>query len=168
MRLTGKLNDVEFRTNFVESDGSPSVYSLIDCRLVLALDDFSKLLRDLGIVEVKFSSSYRPPPKDTREGTQGRRHAGGLAIDVHDFKSAELGWLSVEKDFHGRLGAKVCGPGAKPPYPATKNAQLLRNLVCSAVSAHLFQSILTPNYDRPHRNHIHFEVTQGVRWFLVS
>lgn len=168
VRLTGKLNDVEFRTLFVGEDGGPSVYSLIDCRLVLALDDVSKTLHELGITEVQFSSAYRPPPKGTPEGSQGRRHSGGLAIDVHRFKSETLGWLSVEKDFHGRLGAKVCGPKAAPPAPATPNALHLRKIVCSVAEAHLFQSILTPNYDRPHRNHIHFEVTQTVRWYIVS
>jgi hypothetical protein len=162
------LHDVQFRTDFKAEDGGPSVYSLIDCRLVLALDDFSKTLHEQGIVEVFFSSAYRPPPKGTDETAPGRRHGGGLAIDVHRFKSAELGWLSVEKDFHGRLGARVCGSSARPPLPAAKSSSLLRKLVCTAAEQHLFQSILTPNYDRPHRNHFHLELTPEVRWFIVS
>jgi hypothetical protein len=74
----------------------------------------------------------------------------------------------VEKDFHGLIGAKVCGKNARPPAPATKAAVQLRQLVCAAAESQLFQLILTPNYDRPHRNHFHLEVTPTVRWFIVS
>jgi hypothetical protein len=167
-RLEGKLHEVLFRTDFDNGSNEPSVYSLIDCRLILGLDDFAKLLNDKGIVEVVYSSSYRPPPKSAPETKRGHHHAGGLAIDVHRLRSTELGWLSVEKDFHGREGSTVCGPHAQPPTPVTKNATVLRELVCGANERRLFQLILTPNYDRPHRNHFHLEVTPDVRWFIVS
>lgn len=167
-RITGPLHEVTFRTSFKGENGEPSVYSFIDCRLVLALDDFSSTLRELGIVEVLFSSAYRPPAKDWPVGRQGLRHSGGLAIDVHHWKTSEGTTLSVEKDFHGLLGAKVCGKNARPPVPASKSALLLRQLVCAAADSRLFQLILTPNYDRPHRNHFHLEVTPEVRWFIVS
>lgn len=165
-RLTGPLGGVTFRNDFVTPDGRPSVYSLIDCRLVLALSDFTETLRALGITEVVYSSAYRPPPSSWPSGQQGKRHGGGLAIDLHRFKSNQLGWLQVDRDFHGSLGAKVCGQTARPPANAA--ALTLRKLVCQASSLRLFQSILTPNYDRPHHNHFHFELTPGVRWFMVS
>lgn len=167
-RLKGALNDVTIATNFAGENGAPSIYALLDCRLVLALDDFTKYLKELGVNEIQFSSAYRPPPRGSLETAQGKRHSGGLAMDVHRFKSSDLGWVSVEKDFHGRIGAKVCGKAARPPIPATKAATLLHQLACKAHETHLFQSVLTPNYDYPHRNHFHLEVTPGVRWFLIS
>jgi hypothetical protein len=39
--------------------------------------------------------------------------------------------------------------------------------VCAAADAHLFTTILTPNYDRAHYNHFHLEVTPEVKWHLV-
>ncbi len=27
--------------------------------------------------------------------------------------------------------------------------------------------MLTPDYNYPHRNHFHLEVTAGVKWFVV-
>ncbi len=76
-------------------------------------------------------------------------------------------WLDVEHDFHGTLGAPPCGPGAAAPSPATPEARELRSIACEAVDQHMFTTILTPSYDRAHRNHFHLEVTPGVRWYLV-
>jgi hypothetical protein len=28
--------------------------------------------------------------------------------------------------------------------------------------------ILTPNHNRPHRNHFHLDVTPGAKWFIVD
>ena len=33
--------------------------------------------------------------------------------------------------------------------------------------AHIFNVELTPDYNWPHRNHFHLEVTPKVKWFLV-
>jgi hypothetical protein len=43
----------------------------------------------------------------------------------------------------------------------------LRRIVCDAAGARLFNVALTPNYNWPHRNHFHLEVTAGVGWFVV-
>lgn len=167
MRFTGPVNGIVFRTDIPAAERSSSPFELFDCRLALALDDFSKVLRAAGITEVVLSSAYRPPPKSASEhDEQGKRHAGGLAVDVHRMAREDGTWFKVDRDFHGRIGAKVCGKSA--PHPAMPEAVLLRRLVCDASEQHLFQSILTPNYDRPHHNHFHFELTPGVKWFIVS
>lgn len=166
VRLKGPLNGVTFRTDILERESSP--YELFDCRLVLALHDFTQLLRAEGVHEVVMSSAYRPPPQSVELGMQGKRHAGGLAIDMHRFELDDGRTIKVERDFHGRIGGRVCGRGASPPFPSTDDARLLRRLVCGAAERRLFQSILTPNFDRPHRNHFHVEITMGVRWFSVS
>ena len=74
--------------------------------------------------------------------------------------------LDVDHDFHGAIGARTCGDGAAP-QPASHDADRLRALLCAAVDARLFNVVLTPNYNRPHKNHFHLEVTAGVAWFLV-
>lgn len=168
MRLTGPLHGVSFRTDIAHEQRATSPYELFDCRLVLALDDFTRLLRAEGIHTVVMSSAYRPPPKSFEAEAQGKRHGGGLAIDMHRFEHDDGRTLKIDRDFHGRLGATVCGKTASPPVPSSEDARLLRRLACGAAERRLFQSILTPNYDPAHHNHFHFEITLGVRWFIVS
>lgn len=166
VRLKGALNGVTFRTDILERESSP--YELFDCRLVLALHDFTRLLRAEGVHEVVMSSAYRPPPKSIELGMQGKRHSGGLAIDMHRFQLDDGRTIKVDRDFHGRIGAPVCGRSAPRPFPDSEDARLLRRLACGAAEQRLFQSILTPNFDRPHHNHFHVELTLGVRWFSIS
>ena len=39
-------------------------------------------------------------------------------------------------------------------------------LACEALA--LFNLLLSPHYDDLHRDHFHFEVRRGVRWFLTN
>jgi len=164
IRLTGPLHGVVFRTN----DGDPrtSPYDIVDCRLALALDDFAVILAGHDIVEVRHYSIYRAPPRDWPDDKLGTRHNGALAIDAALFTGRDGKKLEVLKDFHGKIDAKTCGPGAGP-HPATPEAVELRAILCEAVDHHLFNVVLTPNYNKPHRNHFHLEITAGVKWFLV-
>ena len=171
VRLPGDVGGVVYRTEAPAHLRETSPYDVFDCRLVLALSDFSRVLKAHDVDEVRLFSAYRPGRR-LADGETGLRHEGGLAIDARRFgKRAGPGgdrvWLDVERDFHGRLGADPCGPGAAPPSPATPEARALRAIACEAASQHLFTSILTPDYDRAHRNHFHLEVTPGVRWSLV-
>jgi hypothetical protein len=75
--------------------------------------------------------------------------------------------LDVKKQFGGRIGSVTCGPKARPPSPATDDAKELRAIVCEIAAARIFTSILTPNYDRPHFNHIHLDLTPRVKWRIV-
>ena len=43
----------------------------------------------------------------------------------------------------------------------------LHDLVCAAAEAHVFNSILTPNYNPAHKNHFHLELTPDVDWFML-
>src|SRR5262249_10898933 len=45
----------------------------------------------------------------------GTRHPGGFAIDVAVLHKKDGRWLSVAHMFHGRLGEKTCGAGARTP-----------------------------------------------------
>lgn len=160
LRLAGPLSGVTFRSNLPASKSRTSPYDIYDCRLVLALDDFARVLTKHDIVEVVHLSVYRPVSKKVALKGAGRRHGGALAIDAALFKTKDGRTLSVEKDFRPRrIGARPC------PAPAT--ASELRKIACEASDAQLFNVLLTPHYNRAHRNHFHLEVTAGVRWTLV-
>jgi hypothetical protein len=166
VRLTGPLRGVQFHSVLPASQRATSPYEVMDCRLVLALDDFAEILSKHGVVEVVHLSAYRPPAKTWPASKVASRHPGALALDVGAFVLRDGSRLDVEKDFHGRIGAKTCGPGTGPS-PATPEATTLRSIVCEAADRHLFNVALTPDYNWQHRNHLHLEVTAGVRWFLV-
>jgi len=164
VRLTGKLHGVVFHTD--DRSSKRSLYDIGDCRLILAMDDLAAVLEQHGIVEVVHYSMYRPPDKSWPADKIGTRHNGALALDAARFIDKDGQALDVLKDFHGAIGAKTCGPGAGPS-PATENATKIRDLLCEIVGMHLFNVVLTPNYNKPHKNHFHLEVTEGVKWFLV-
>lgn len=165
IRLTGPLHGVVFRTDQPDRVRPTSPYEIADCRLVLALDDFAEILSRHAIVEVRHYSIYRPP-KHWAEDAPGKQHVGALAIDAGRFIEQSGTVLDVDRDFHGAIGAKTCGDGAAP-QPVTPAALELRTILCEAAERRLFNVVLTPNYNRPHKNHFHLEVTAGVGWFLV-
>jgi len=167
VRLTGPLHGVVFRTDESDKARATSRYEIGDCRLILALDDFSEILASNDIVEVRHYSMYRPPGKEWPEGKDATRHAGALALDAGRFIAKDGSVLNVDKHFNGALGAKTCGEGAGPK-PVTAEATKLRGIVCAAVDKRIFNVVLTPNFNKPHHNHFHLEVTEGWKSFLVD
>jgi len=167
LRLKGAIAGVEFRSMLPAAQRKTSPYEIYDCRLVLALDDWARVLARHDVVEVVHYSVYRPPPAKAVLNGPGRRHSGALAIDAAIFKMRDGTTISVEKDFHGRIGSKPCGAGAAASTGLPASAVTLRKIVCEAADAQLFNVMLTPDYNWPHRNHFHLEVTAGARWVLV-
>lgn len=166
VRMTGPLHGVTFKTNLNEAQRATTPWEIADCRLVLALDDFSQILEKHDVVEVVHYSIYRVAPKSWPDDKIGGQHNGGLAMDAAIFTRKDGSKLSVLEKFHGKIGDKTCGDGAGP-HPATADSKELRSILCEAVDAHLFNVVLTPDFNRPHRNHFHLEVMAGVHWFLV-
>ncbi len=164
VRLTAPVHGVTYRTALGERARKTSPYEITDCRLALALDDFAKILAVHDIVEVIHYSMYRPPsPRSLAPGALGTRHSGALAIDAGAFIKKDGSKIDVEKDFHGGIGQRACG--VTPP--TDPRAKELREIVCGAASAHLFNVALTPDYNWQHRNHFHLEVTPKVSWFII-
>src|SRR5690606_5753483 len=114
----------------------------------------------------------RPPARDAdgeREthrtwAPPGTRHPAGLAIDFGAAKKRDGRWLSVASHFDGKIGQRTCGAGA--PVPVSEAARELRAIVCEAREAGVFTYALTPNFNRDHADHVHFEIKPGVTWFL--
>lgn len=165
-RLIGPLNGVYFRGEGTDETRAQSPHEIVDCRLVLALFDMAAILKRHQIVEVRHFSMYRLPPPSWPRSRVADRHLGALAIDAGRFIQQDGHVLDVDQHFHGAIGAKTCGPGATP-RPATAQALALRAVLCEIVAQRLFNVVLTPNYNEPHKNHFHLEVTAGKRWLLV-
>ncbi|MFO0579442.1 MAG: extensin family protein [Polyangia bacterium] len=166
VRLTGPLRGVLFRGEGTDQERARSPHEIVSCRLVLALYDAAETLLAHDIAEVRHYSMYRLPPESWPWARPAERHLGGVAIDAGRFIKKDGSVLDVDKHFHGAIGARTCGPGAAP-RPATAQALELRKLLCELVARRLFNVVLTPNYNAPHKNHFHLEVTSGKRWFLV-
>jgi len=167
LRLKGPIAGVDFHSMLPLVQRRTSPYEIYDCRLVLALDDWARVLARYDVVEVVHYSVYRPPPAKQVLNGAGRRHSGALAIDAAIFKTRDGQTISVEKDFHGRIGSKPCGANAASTVGLPASAVTLRKIVCEAADAQMFNVMLTPDYNWPHRNHFHLEVTAGARWVLV-
>lgn len=171
VRLAGGVGGVTFRSDAPAAERAVSPGEVYDCRLVLALHDWSRVLTAHGIDEARIVTAWRPPPSSWPSGKPAVRHPGGLAVDVKRFgKKAAAGeasrrWLRVESDFHGRIGEPVCGERARKALPAA--AKELRAIVCEAKRLGIFTSVLTPAYDRAHRDHLHVEIRPGAGWSLL-
>ena len=168
IRLKGPVLGVSYRTDFPDTQRNKVPYEVFDCRLVVALSEWSPTLTEHGIDEVRMFSAWRPPSRHFPEGELATAHPGGLAADVRLFKRGARPPLDVEADFHGRIGAIPCGKAAAAPLPDTPEARELHAIYCAAAEAHLFHVQLCPDHDRAHRNHFHLEVRPSVRWFIVE
>ncbi|MFZ5897536.1 MAG: extensin family protein [Myxococcota bacterium] len=163
MRLLGPVAGVVYRTDHSDRERKTSPWEVYDCRLVLSLSDFSRILTRHDINEVRIFSAYRPPPKN-REDQASKRHQAALAVDVRTLKKSTGEELVVLDHFEQKLGREPCSEADEPTRPAAKE---LKAITCETARAHLFNSILTPNFDERHRNHFHLEVTPGKGWFLL-
>lgn len=165
VRLTGPLHGVEFKTRLSPEARATTPWEIADCRLVLALDDFAVQLAAHDITEVLHYSMYRRPGKHWPEEKFAAQHKGAVAIDIGRFVKADGTVLDVDDHFSGKIGAQTCGDGARPRKRTPESLEL-REILCDAVAANLFNIVLTPNFNRPHKNHFHLEVT-GAKWFLI-
>jgi hypothetical protein len=159
VHLTGPIREVDFEMAHPSAKGEAP---LLDCRLLLALDDLATVAGDRGIRAVRYNSILRKG-----WGKKGHRHPAGVAIDVVGFVKRDGEVLDVLADFGGNgIGSKTCGEGAAVPPPG--KPQELRELVCALHRESVFNLILSPHYDRRHDNHLHLEVRRGIKWFLTQ
>lgn len=167
VRLHGPLHGISIHSMLAVAQREKSASEIFDCRLVLAVDDFSAILARHDVVEMTHFSAYRSQknggctPKHA-----GKQHCAGLAVDVATFKKKDGTTLDVKRDFGGQVGIATCGPGAKPIKPSAPQVELW-GLACEAASRGIFNVILTPNFNAQHENHVHLEVTTEASWILV-
>jgi hypothetical protein len=164
LRIDGSLSGVRFEL-------PRSIHGLLDCRLVLLLDDLAKDLSARGVKAVIVNNVYRPgsklPEPTPRSSLRVSQHALGLAIDITAFELEDATLLDVERDWHGALGAAPCGPSSTVlnDNPA---GITLRNLTCAIAAAGYCNHLITPNRDAAHANHLHCDIEAGAREVTVE
>lgn len=166
-RLTGPIRGVTFRSRLSAEQRATSPWEVLDCRLALALDDFAEVLVAHDIVEVRHYSMHRVAQKSWPAGKVGSQHFGGMAIDAAIFITKDGTKMDVNDDWFGRIGAKTCGPDARPRRK-TDASLALRAILCETAAKRIFNVILTPNHNRAHRNHFHLDITAGAKWFVID
>lgn len=160
MRVAGTIGSVRFIT-----PPKSVPYGVMDCRLVVLLEPFAKVLAEHGVTAVHIGSSYRPHARlaGKRKPSQ---HSYGLALDIMALTFKDGATLELGRDWQGAIGEPVCGPEAKLERP-TPAAVRLRDVACAVARAGLFHRILTPNYNAAHASHFHFDIGRDVKYFVV-
>lgn len=131
-----------------------------DCRLILALAHWARVLRDAGISRIGHLSLYRPG----HCGDPPSGHCTALAIDVAHFVFDDGTDFDVGRDWVDRTrGASPCGERAGEPAVMTT----VRRVICAASDPAMLNVILTPHYDDDHQNHVHLEVRPGMTGLVV-
>ncbi len=157
--------------------------AVMDCHLVVALLDVAKIARQLGIQEILFYSTYRPvrvPPKKCRKGRAGKRcrrlkkkyarikrsktsqHRFGRAIDIRWLVTSDGETLDILEDYDRRSGVPPCDY-----TPDDEKARRLTDFVCQIYEHRIFNVMLTPNANKAHHNHLHFDLSPGGRWHIL-
>ncbi len=138
VELMGPVDGVWFRSVHEEQ---PLV---ISCELAAKLPRMVAVLKRHGIEGVDVASSYRDKPRPSF-------HTMGLALDISRFWRRR-GWLSVLKRFEPTPLAETC------PMPRGRgSSRALHRLACDLYRSALFSSVLTPNYNEGHRDHLHID-----------
>lgn len=167
--LRGRLSGVSVHSALPDKPNGRRYSSLevFDCRLVLALDDFAALVAEHDVVEIIHLSAYRPrSAHGCTPKYDGKQHCGALAVDIGSFRKKDGSTLVVDRDFHGKIGLGTCADKVGP-RPVTERASELWGFVCDSARRATFNVILTPNYNREHKNHFHVEVTPDAGWMLI-
>ncbi len=117
----------------------------LSCELATRLVPLARILRAHGVLAVGVNSSYRDRPKVSF-------HTFGLALDLMAFRT-ESETLRVEDDFEVNADAHTCDG-----TPSGEHGKALLAIVCAIAESGLFSTVLTPNYNEGHRDHVHLDV----------
>ena len=155
----------------------------MDCHLALSLVAVARVAKSLDIAAIEFYSTYRPlktPPRKCPKGKgrkkclkrqreyhrivkqQKSQHRFGRAIDIRWFKTADDRTIDVLEHFDRRSKQPPCSY-----HPTAPEATLLSKFVCRIYRQRLFNVMLTPNANKAHHNHFHFDLTPGARWNII-
>jgi hypothetical protein len=176
IRLEGALGGVHWHTELPAAERASSPHELLDCRLALALFELGPTLNARGIDEAVVHSFWRPPLASWPLDRASVRHPGGLAVDVKRFvrgsargaasPNARPSDLVIARDWRPAIGTPPCAVGVRVDPPTTEASEL-RSLYCEIADERRFTSMLSPNYDRAHHDHLHLELRPDVRWRIV-
>lgn len=165
VRLLGALHGVRFRHAALPDFDASARREILDCRLVLALDDLAAILARRGYTTVLHYGVYRG---DLALPTRGPvlHHSAALAIDVASFVKDDGTHLDVRRDWRRSWRGHTCENGA--PEDDSQPSHELRGILCEVARAKLFHEVLTPNHDAHHWDHFHLEVMRHEERTIVD
>lgn len=167
IRLRGKLHGVWIHSVLPPEKRKTTPFEILDARLALALDDFSRILSHHDVVEVVHFTMYRPAPDDREDPNSPQtRHPGGMAIDVGALKKKNGDWLAVGPHWPGLIGSQTCGEGARKLV--SRRGRELISILCETADQRIFHYMLTPHFNAEHDDHWHLEIKPETEWFLVN
>ncbi|MGD8858602.1 MAG: extensin family protein [Myxococcales bacterium] len=140
VEVLGQVNGVWLRMTHPERP------LLMSCEMAARLPDLMKVLERHDVIGVDVMSAYRELPR-------GSFHTAGLGLDLLRFFQTD-DVLSVLYDYQETPNRETC---AGPP-PASSRARALRDIACRLARSHRFSTVLTPNYNEGHRDHIHLDI----------
>jgi len=164
VRLTGAVAGVDFTIPW-SNDPEHDPNAIWDCRLVVAVAPIAEFLHAHGVTEVQYFSALRRG-KIVRDKPRSQ-HNVGLALDLLGVRGPSMPLATVEQTYpRGRLracpvDAAAPGPLGAPVPTGASAADLFFALTCQAYARGLFHTILTPDHDRAHHNHLHLDLKAG-------
>ena len=139
VEILGPVKGLWFRMTHEEQ---PLVMS---CEMAARLPALMKILAEHGVHGVEILSAHRDFPRTSF-------HRMGLALDISRFWTDD-GWLTVEDHYEATPMQRTCS-GA---VPRDARARVLRAIACDLWRSDAFSSVLTPNYNEGHRDHLHLD-----------
>jgi len=157
--VTTPINGIAYR--YVDN-ASPRVHFFMDCQLARSLARAAPHLHDRDVVEVVDVGVYNyrciggGDPPDCPRGVS--QHAYAKAIDLVGFVTADMTSYSVSDDW-------VIDADDEPTCTAPTETDAdawLHELICELKDDHVWNIVLTPNYNAGHRSHFHVDLKTGA------
>ncbi|MDJ0762078.1 MAG: extensin family protein [Myxococcota bacterium] len=178
--LTGPIDGVHIAPRFAKSK---KVNAVMDCHLVLALVAVAQQAKSQGIQRIEFYSTYRPltrPPKKCRRKPASARcrrlqrayrkaaknpsqHRLALAIDIRWLTTEDNRTIDVLTHFDRRARRDPC-----KYRTSTEEGALLQTFACELHRHRIFNVMLTPNANKAHHNHFHFDISKKATWYIIN
>lgn len=145
---SGEIDGVRFQ----DGHGAALTYG---CDMMSRVVKFAAVAKELGIARVIVASGYRDHPRVSF-------HTLGLAMDVSRFVLSDGSDLRVLRDYERTPDRPTCEGS-----PTSPKAQLLQKIACTLHERRVFSSVLTPNYNVGHHDHLHVDWRPGDARFYV-
>ena len=161
------LNGIAYHPSSLAN--APRTTWFMDCELATAMWKMGEVFHargitdawDYGIYNYRCIDQTVDPPCP---GSSLSQHAYAQAVDVAGVKLADGTTYSVNDDWV--IDVPPSGHNACTVTPAaTPKNEALHALACELNGDHVYDVILTPNYNAAHRNHMHMDLTSGA-WLL--
>lgn len=154
VRLTGPVAGVRFTLAWSKNPAGDR-HGIWDCRLVATMVPLARWLAFHGVTEVRYFSALRGRPGD---GAKRRsQHARGLAVDLLGYKTVTSEALVVVEDHFPKGTLDACGTSPRGPL-GERPDRLYTAFTCFATESRLVHTLLTPDHDEAHHNHLHLDL----------